>query len=247
MTTSTDAAGTPVPHQDGEGAAGTGRGVLAATATRRSQADLAYHGLRELLVTLQIAPGEPLDEAELMDRLGVGRTPLREARNRLVIDRLLVTHARRGTFATEIELTDLALLTDVRAQLEGLAAERAATRATATDRATLAELVASRPPSDPFAAMRHDSRIHRALWAAAHNHFLEEAAERHHSLSTRIWYVFVDHLHDVDDHVQELAGLVHFVLAGDAAGAARAARDHVRHFEAAVAALLRSDHPPATP
>lgn len=203
-----------------------------------SQAERAYQGLRDLLVRLEIAPGEPLNESALMDQLGVGRTPLREARNRLVVDRLLVTHPRRGTFATEVNLADLALLTDVRAELEGLAAARAATRATEADRAALTELVELPAEDDPFAAMRHDTAIHRALWRAAHNHFLEQACERHHSLSTRIWYLFVDRLAGVSAHVDELPGVVEVVLAGDDAAAESLAHAHVRHFEDAVTELL---------
>lgn len=203
-----------------------------------SQAEQAYLALRDLLVRLEIPPGEPLHEAALMERLDVGRTPLREARNRLVVDRLLVTHPRRGTFATEVNLADLALLTDVRAELEGLAAARAATRATNADRDALQALVVVGVDDDPFAAMRHDTAIHRALWRAAHNHFLEQACERHHSLSTRIWYLFVDRLAGVSAHVDELPGLVERVLAGDATAAQAQAHAHVRHFEDAVTTLL---------
>lgn len=204
-----------------------------------SQAERAYLGLRDLLVTLEIAPGAPLDEAALMERLEVGRTPLREARNRLVDDRLLVTHARRGTFATDVNLADLALLSDVRAELEGLAAARAASRATDGDRHHLEDLAATPAAgADPFAAMRHDTEIHRGLWTASHNPFLQQACERHHSLSTRIWYLFVDRLAHVADHVDELSHLVQVVLDGDADDARALAHRHVRHFERAVTTLL---------
>lgn len=204
-----------------------------------SQADRAYVALRELLVTLQIAPGEPLDEAELMERLDVGRTPLREARNRLVIDRLLVTHPRRGTFATEVNLADLSLLTDLRVEIEGLAARRAATRATDADRQRLSELAAQpADPTDSQAAMRHDTTIHEAVWSAAHNHFLARVAARHHGLSTRIWYLFVDRMAHVSDHVDELAQLVELIVAGDAEAAGQHARAHVQRFERAVRELL---------
>lgn len=204
----------------------------------RTQADVAEERLRELLVTLEIRPGEPLREADLMERLGVGRTPLREACNRLAIDRLVVIHPRRGTFASDINIADLALLTELRTELEGLAAERAAVRATAAERDRLAALVAtSTEGADPVAAMRHDHRIHRALWAATHNPFLEQTAARHHSLSTRIWYLFVDRLPHVDAHVDELRELVGQVVEGDAATARASAVAHVRRFEEAVTAL----------
>lgn len=204
----------------------------------QTQADLAEQRLRELLVTLAIRPGEPLVESTLMEQLGVGRTPLREACNRLAIDRLVVIHPRRGTFASDINIADLAALTDLRAQLEGLAAERAATRATPAERDRLSALVReSTAGADPTAAMRHDHRVHEAIWAATHNPFLEESAARYHSLSTRIWYLFVDRLADVPDHVDELRPLVAHVVEGDATAARDLAVAHVRHFEFAVMEL----------
>ncbi|MBY5162380.1 GntR family transcriptional regulator [Salsipaludibacter albus] len=204
----------------------------------RTQADLAEDQLRDLLVTLQVRPGEPLREAALMERLGVGRTPLREAVNRLAVDGLVVVHPRRGTFASDVNIGDLALLTDLRAQLEGLAAARAAERATPAERERLATLVSSSAAgAEPLAAMRHDHAIHQAIWAATHNPFLARTAARHHSLSTRIWYLFVDRLPHVPDHVDELRSLVDQIVAGDADAARATATAHVRHFETAVTNL----------
>lgn len=203
-----------------------------------SQAELAYERVRDLLVTLDVPPGAPLGEADLMRRVGVGRTPLREALSRLAAERLVVVHPRRGTFAAEINIADLALITDLRAELEGLAAERAATWATADDRAELQRLVAHPAASDaPADAMALDTRIHRSLYEAAHNPFLVETATRYHNLSMRIWYLFVDRLHDLAGHVDEHRLLVERVVAGDGQGARRAATAHVHGFERAVRAL----------
>lgn len=208
-------------------------------ATAGSHADRAEHGLRELLVTLQIHPGEPLREADLMARLEVGRTPLREALNRLQGENLVVIHPRRGTFATEVNIADLALITDLRAEVEGLAAARASEWASADELALLQGLVATEADgAEPVAAMELDARVHRAVWAAAHNPFLEEVAARHHSLSTRIWYLFVDRLRGLADHVDEHRELVARIVDRDGDAARALARDHVRSFEAAVRDLL---------
>ena len=99
-------------------------------AAPQSLADLAYDGLRARLVTLEIAPGSPINDETLAAALGVGRTPVREALKRLEQDRLVVTYPRRGTFATRVEITDLAYLSEIRAELEPLAARRAARNAT---------------------------------------------------------------------------------------------------------------------
>ena len=79
-------------------------------------------------MTLQIAPGAPIDEDRIGEQLGMGRTPVREAIKRLALENLVTVFPRRGTFASEINITDLAHIFEVRVQLEGQAAFRAAQR-----------------------------------------------------------------------------------------------------------------------
>src|SRR5437588_408014 len=97
-------------------------------------ADRAYRELRDRLVTLRIAPGSPIDEDVIGRELDMGRTPVREAIKRLALENLVAVFPRRGTFASDINITDLAHISDVRVQLEGHAAYRAAPRITAAHR-----------------------------------------------------------------------------------------------------------------
>ena len=75
---------------------------------RELLADRAYDELRDRIVTLRIAPGEPIDEDGVGEELGMGRTPVREAIKRLALENLVTVFPRRGTFASEINITDLA-------------------------------------------------------------------------------------------------------------------------------------------
>ena len=77
-------------------------------------ADRAYAELRDRIVTLRIAPGAPIDEDALGGELEIGRTPVREAIKRLALENLVTVFPRRGTFASEINITDLAHISDVR-------------------------------------------------------------------------------------------------------------------------------------
>src|ERR1700689_5070087 len=110
-------------------------------APRGLLAELASDELRDRIVSLRIKPGEPIDEDLIGRELEMGRTPVREAIKRLVLENLVVVYPRRGTFASEINITDLAHISDVRCQLEGHAAYRAAERITETQRAELSELL----------------------------------------------------------------------------------------------------------
>src|SRR3954469_21260931 len=107
-----------------------------------SFADRAYYAIRELIVTLELPPGAVVREPELTERLGIGRTPVREALRRLAQERLVEVFPRRGMFVTEVDARDLARLCEVRLALEPEAARLAAERATQADLAELRTLLA---------------------------------------------------------------------------------------------------------
>src|SRR5262245_23030484 len=95
-----------------------------------SMAERAYQVIRDRLVLLDIRPGAPIYEDQIAASLGHGRTPVREALKRLETERLVVAYPRRGTFATDVNITELGHLSEVRQVLEPLAAAKAAQRAT---------------------------------------------------------------------------------------------------------------------
>lgn len=212
-----------------------------------SLAERAYFAVRDRLLTLAIPPGAPIQEDRLCAELGLGRTPVREAIKRLEAEHLVAVYPRRGTFATEIDIADHALIADVRRHLEAMAATRAADQMTRADEAALAALRAeiesvdaggrSRRPRravDRDELMRLDARLHQTLYRATHNAYLEATLGQYYNLALRLWYVFIDRLEDVAGHVGGHAALVDAVLARDGAAAARIATEHVEDFERAV-------------
>ena len=104
-------------------------------ADARSLSDQAYYRIRELIVTLELPPGSLVSERELMEQLGLGRTPVREALRALARDCLVDVYPRRGMFVSGVDVRDLAGLSEVRMTLESRAARLAAERATVADRA----------------------------------------------------------------------------------------------------------------
>ena len=203
-----------------------------------SQSDHAYESLLDLLVSLEIPPGAPLVESELMERIGVGRTPLRDAIHRLEMQRLVAIYPRRGTFATEINIGDLALITDVREELEALAADQAASRATDFDRTAITRLLGKVERPGTRKPIDLDTAIHRTIYAAAHNRFLADTAEMYHNLSLRLWHLYMERLTDITSHVEEHRNLLAAILRRDGAAASVAARAHVRRFESSVSSVI---------
>ena len=209
-----------------------------------SLADKAYLAIRDQLIMLDIQPGEPIDDDQLAKALGVGRTPVREALKRLEGDRLVVSYPRRGTFATGMDIADLAYISEIRLQLEPLAARRAAERAPRTTRAELDELALRVEAVDIVRAdrtqvMRWDLSVHRAIYRAANNPHLEDVLIRYDNLATRIHCMFLERLSTLDMQVvAEHVALLRAIAAGEADRAEDLAREHVLGFERAIRAVL---------
>jgi DNA-binding FadR family transcriptional regulator len=131
-------------------------------------------------------------------------------------------------------------LTEIREDLEGLAAALAAVRATPAERAELVELAGSHASADhaSTAYIEVDAAIHRSIYAAAHNPFLEASLNQYANLAMRIWQYG---LRRVTDHLIvacDQADVVAAIVRGDAANARAAAEAHVRGFPRSVRALL---------
>ncbi len=193
-------------------------------------------------MTLRIAPGAPIDEDALGAELEIGRTPVREAIKRLALENLVTVFPRRGTFASEINITDLADISDVREQLEGHAAYRAAQRITAPQQAELeallSELSDSAGSEHVEALMGLDARIHRFVHRCTGNPYMEETLGRYFSLSLRIWYLVLDRLPHLFARVHEHEELLRAIAAGDPDRARRVMVEHIETFEREIRAVL---------
>jgi DNA-binding GntR family transcriptional regulator len=218
-------------------------GVTAvARAPRELLAERAYAELRDRIVTLRIAPGAPIDEDRLGEELEMGRTPVREAIKRLALENLVAVFPRRGTFASEINITDLAHISDVRAQLEGHAAYRAAERITGAQRAELKQLLDElsdgQGSADVASLMALDARVHRFIHRCAGNPYMEETLGRYLNLSLRIWHLVIDRLPHLFTRVHEHDDVLHAIAAGEADRAREILAEHVATFEREIRAVL---------
>jgi DNA-binding GntR family transcriptional regulator len=163
--------------------------------------DRAYRELEEMIVTLQLSPGTVLSEQALAVRLKIGRTPIREALQRLSRDGLVVIMPRRGIMVSEINLRLQLRLLEVRRELERLMAALAAERATPEERREFSEaaeaMLAAAARSDDIAFMRLDQRFNMMVATAARNEFARRSMGLMNALSRRFWY----------QHYQEVADL----------------------------------------
>jgi DNA-binding GntR family transcriptional regulator len=207
----------------------------------RSQSEEAYVRIRERIVSLDLAPGSVVEEARLREELALGRTPIREALQRLAHEKLVRSVPHRGTFVTDVNVTDLARITEVRVVLEGHGARLAAERCGAGDRAAMRELLAalkSGDATDQRGLMNLDQQIHRQIYRSARNSFLESTLERYFNLSLRLWFLVLDHDVRLREAVEEHVNLIEAILSGDGDRAESSMRRHVVGFEREIRKVL---------
>ena len=205
----------------------------------RSRSDEAYLRIRDLIVSLELPPGSIVNERELMERLGLGRTPVREALRALAQEGLVEVYPRRGIFVSSVDVGDLASLSEVRAVLESHAARLAAERATQEERDEAGVLI---DELDRTLSARElielDQRIHRHVYRCAHNPFLEKTLNEYYVLTLRIWFLALDRVARLDDAVREHRELMTAIRDGDGERAEDSMRRHVLGFERAIRDVL---------
>ncbi len=199
-------------------------------------ADRAYLAIRGLIVSLELPPGAVIDERALMQRLELGRTPVREALRRLAHEQLVEVFPRRGMFVTGVDVRDLARISEVREALEPEAARLAAERATEAERDELAGLRDSIKRGADL--MELDERIHRAIYAAAHNHLMEKTLGEYYVLAHRIWVIALDRNEALEEAVETHRDLVLAIINGAGEQAEEMMRAHVQDFEQAMRRVL---------
>ncbi|MEW2395471.1 GntR family transcriptional regulator [Streptomyces sp. NPDC046862] len=223
----------------GEAAGGAAVGKQRAAGGLRL-ADQAYLRLRDDIITVRLRPGDPLDEKTLSRQLGLGLTPVRDALKRLTLERLAIIYPRRGTFVTDINISDERWLTEVRIEMEGLAAALAAERATDEECAALTALASTLEDSSDLSMdyISVDTEIHRAIYAAAHNPYLEVSLNQYANLALRIWHYGIQRMRARTPRSCSQDEVVAAICARKPEAARKAAQGHLLGFSAEVRALL---------
>ncbi len=196
-------------------------------------AERAYHEIRRMIIRLELAPGDVVREADLQDRLGIGRTPIREALQRLARDHFVTVIPRRGMFVSAIDVDELSMLYETRSIMEPYAARLACRRGTPGDWDEMATVLAEteRPGITPEQMLALDRRCHEIIWRAAGNRFLTDTLDTLYAQSDRLWHMYLADVSDMGEAVDEHAAIHRALAAGDADLAAELIDGHVRSFD----------------
>ncbi len=196
-----------------------GRGKSSAV----SLTDQAYSQLEELIVTVQLAPGAVLSEATLAARLGIGRTPIREALHRLAREGLVVILPRRGILVSEINVQSQLRLLEVRRKIEEVMVTAAARRADQAERHEFRHIgesmLACAAAGDDMAFIRFDDQFNHLVAEACRNEYAAKAIGLMSGLSRRFWFVHNQQSTDVELAARRHADVAFAIADGDISAA----------------------------
>lgn len=206
-----------------------------------TQAEKAYRLIEDAIVRLELEPGSRITEQDLATRVGLGRTPVREAVQRLVTDGLLVVFPRKGMAVAAINPLDVLLALEVRAALERLVAAGAARKANPAQRDHLRllakGLLATAAAGDALHYMQFDQALDTTLGTASANPYAVRALGPLQTMARRAWYYF-RRGQDLEAAAARHAAVVEAVADGDAAAAAAASDTLMAHVRSGLKEAL---------
>lgn len=197
---------------------------LHASVKGTSLTDEAYAALEEKIVTLELAPGSDISEQVVCQEIGLGRTPVREALQRLAREGLVAVLPRKGIRVTDVDPARQLLVLEVRREVERLLSRTAALRASAAQRTDLREIAdgmdRAAATSDDRTFMRLDRAMNLLVMAAAHNEFAAGAMRLINGQSRRFWYLHYRTAADLPLCARLHAAQARAIAAGDPVAAA---------------------------
>jgi DNA-binding GntR family transcriptional regulator len=191
-----------------------------------SLTEQAYAQLEELIVTLKLQPGTTVSELSLSELTGIGRTPIREAIQRLAREHLIVILPQRGLLIPDIDVKKQLRLLRTRREVERLICRSAAKAATPEEREVFDQLASEfadvSRKKDDVTFIRLDREFNELCVIAARNEFAEGAMRLMHGLSRRFWYLHYRQAADLPEMARLHGAVAKAIADGNVNGAGRA-------------------------
>ena len=211
-------------------------------------AEVAYRAVEKMIVTRQLRPGSMISENQLSEQLGCGRTPIREALQRLKFEGYVEIHPRRGVLVSPIDVLKQLELLEVRRPLENLVVRLATARASDQERAEMRglaqEIRAAAAAGEAGRYLQATRTIHETEARAAHNSALAATIGVIHGQSRRFWYAQIEASGAFPEGSEIHAATLTAIVEGDANAAAASADRLLDHLERLTRRALDRHTPP---
>lgn len=208
--------------------------------------DVVFNTLRKAILTGQLKPGERLMEVHLANRLGVSRTPIREAIRKLELEGLVIMIPRRGAEVARITEKSLKDVLEVRRALDALSVELACDRITSEDLARLREACEKfenvAKETDASVIAKADESLHDIIVEATGNRRLQQLVNNLSEQMYRYRFVYIQEENQHDNLVAEHREIYESILKRDKTRASAAAKLHIDNQEKAIVRQIRMEN-----
>lgn len=208
----------------------------------QSLRDLAYEAIKYRIITCAFKPGEYVNEARVAAVLGLGRTPVHQAIDRLMLEGMVQVIPRKGVIVKPVSLDEVMQIIEARFIVEPQGVRLTAERADENDIAVLTDILAR---AQQWTAVRNveqmmllDREFHLVLVRAARNDVFADILRKLHERSLRFWFIS---LTDIGHHgavQQEHQAILQAIRDRDLDAAEAAMRQHIDSFRNNVARYL---------
>lgn len=168
-----------------------------------NKTEVAYNQLERMIIFRELEPGSMVSEKQLAENLDLGRTPVREALQRLSYERMVEIHARRGIQIPIISVESQLKILEVRRDIEALCVKYAAARASVDEKREMQELASALEECaqnvDELEYSVLLKRTHKVLVKAAQNEYLQLAMAPLQGLSRRFWFAYKNESSDLKE------------------------------------------------
>lgn len=205
--------------------------------------DVVFHTLRRAILTGQLKPGERLMEVHLANKLGVSRTPIREAIRKLELEGLVTMIPRRGAEVAQITEKSLKDVLEVRRALDVLSVELACERITKEEMEELyracQEFEKAAREKEPSVIAQADVRLHDIIVDATRNQRLKQLVNNLSEQMYRYRFVYIQEANQYENLIEEHREVYESIVERNKERAARAARLHIDNQELSILRQLR--------
>lgn len=199
------------------------------------QSRIAYRMIEAMIVTHELPPGTRISEVSLSNKLGIGRTPIREALQRLSFEGTVKIVPRSGAYVSQIDLVDQLAMIEVRKGIENVLMGRAARFAHDPERQHFRELAIKfenvAAANDGHAFVEVDREFNSLVVATARNKYAAHAIAPIEAETRRFWYLYFRQFGDLQHVCQLHAAVARCIAANDEEGA-RAGSDRIVDYAA---------------
>jgi DNA-binding GntR family transcriptional regulator len=200
--------------------------------------DVIFNTLRDAIVSGELKPGERLMEVSLAEKMGVSRTPVREAVRKLEMEGLVKMTPRKGTHVAELSVKDIIDVLEIRAALDKLATKLAAERVGKDELRRLESIhkqyISSLTKENLAAAIKKDVEFHEWIYNASGNNKLIGVAGNLREQIYRFRVIYMKDFSNAEEVLKEHEQILKSIAEGNCEEAGRLAEQHIIHQQRSI-------------